>query len=160
MTIIVWVYPEGKGPILHYNTKGWGGVHLWMASADTILAKFVPRKQRAVSTISSRGIKPRQWNYLAATYEYKSGVATLWKDSSPIAQRRIGTFELATNFPAIMGLKKVGGRSAFKGRISCLHIYNRALNGKQIAKLEKKCFRGKNWFKVHDYDLIIFQTRY
>lgn len=142
MTIIAWVYPEGSGPILHYNPRGWG-VHLWMASADTLLAKFVPRNQRAVPTVSVRGIKPRTWNYLAATYDYRSGVATLWRDSSPIAQRRIGTFELATNFPAIMGLRNVGGKSTFRGRIACLHIYNTALNGKQIAALKQKCFRGK-----------------
>lgn len=142
MTIVVWVYPEGSGPIFHYHPSSWG-VHLWMASTNTILAKFVPRNFRTVPTISSRGIKPNQWNYIAASYDFKTGVATIWLNSAPIAQRNIGKFELATNYDAVMGIKRIGTSPAFKGRITCLHIYNRALNAKQIASLKKRCFRGK-----------------
>lgn len=143
MTIIVWVYPEGSGPILHYHPNSWG-VHLWMASTNTLLAKFVPRNFRNVPTISSRNFKPRQWNYMAASYDYRTGVATIWLNSAPVAQRKIGRFELATNYDAVMGIKRVGTTPAFKGRIACLHIYNWALNSKQIASLKKRCFRGTN----------------
>lgn len=142
LTIVVWVYPEGSGPILHYHPNSWG-VHAWMASTSTVLVRFVPRNFRSVPTISSRGFKPNQWNYLAVSYNYNNGVATIWRNSVPVAQRRIGKFELATNYDAVMGIKRIGSSPAFKGRIACLHIYNRALNGKQIASLKRRCFRGE-----------------
>ena len=140
LTIVMWVYPQGSGPIFHYFPKGWG-VHLWMSSPRTILVKFVPRSLQTISVVTSRKIKPGAWNYIAATYDYVTGLATLWNDAIPISQRNIGKIELATNYPAISG-KKPRDKRIFRGRIACLQIYDRALNGRQLRAIKKKCFRG------------------
>ena len=141
MTIALWVYPEGAGPIFHYFPKGWG-VHLWMKDFYTLLVKFVPRSLQTISVVTSRRIKPRNWNYIAASYDYRTGLATLWNDAIPIAQRNIGKIELATNYPAISG-KKPRDKRIFRGRIACLQIFDRALTGRQLRVIKKKCFRSK-----------------
>ena len=141
LTIVAWVYPESSGPIFHYMPKGWG-VHLWMLDTRTLLVKFKPRSLKTINVVVSRRIKPRSWNYIAATYDHRTGLATLWKDSVPIAQRNIGRIRLATNYPAIAG-KKSRDRRAFHGRIACLQIYDRALTGKQLKALKKNCLRGE-----------------
>ena len=140
LTIVLWVYPEGRGPIFHYFPKGWG-VHLWLKNTRTLLVKFVPRSLQTISAVTSRKIRPRTWNYIAATYDHVTGLATLWNDAIPISQRNIGKIQLATNYPAISG-KKLRDRRIFRGRIACLQIYDRALNGRQLRSIKKKCFRG------------------
>ena len=140
MTIALWVYPESAGPIFHYFPKG-KGVHLWMKDINTILVKFVPRSLQTISAVTSRRIKPRAWNFVAATYDYETGLASLWNDATLISQRNIGKIELATNYAAISG-KKPRDKRIFRGRIACLQIFDRALTGRQLRAIKRKCFRG------------------
>ena len=141
ITIIAWVYPEKPGPILHFNPKGWG-VHLWMTKVNELFVRFVPRSGRQVKPVSSRKIKPRAWNFIAATYDQRTGLATLWRNGLPIVQRMIGRFApgIATNYPAVIG-RKPGDRREFRGRISCLQVYNFALTGRQIQSKMRRCFQ-------------------
>ena len=139
ITILLWLYPESAGPIFHYYPRGIG-VNLRMISRRVIRAEFVTRNRRKSFKISRR-IRSRVWNYIAATYDQKTGLATLWLDAIPITQRNIGRIRLATNYPAISG-RRPGDPRHFRGRISCLHIYNLALNSYQIRRLKRFCFRA------------------
>ena len=140
LTIIMWVYPESSGPLLHFNPKGWG-LHLWIINRFRLFARFVPRSGKSVKALYKR-IKPRQWNYIAATYDRRTGLASLWLDSLPIIQRRLGRFRsgLATNYPIVIG-SKPGDRRKFRGKIACVQMYNYAMNGQQIRSKKKQCFR-------------------
>ena len=140
LTIIMWVYPESSGPLLHFNPKGWG-VHVWIISQFRLFARFVPRSGKSVTAVYKR-IKPRQWNYVAASYDRRTGLATLWLDSLPIIQRKIGRFRLglATNYPIVIG-SKPGDRRKFRGRIACVQMYNYAMSAAQIRSKKKQCFR-------------------
>ena len=140
LTIIMWVYPESSGPLLHFNPKGWG-VHVWIISQFRLFARFVPRSGKSVTAVYKR-IKPRQWNYIAASYDRRTGLATLWLDSLPIIQRKIGRFRLglATNYPIVIG-SKPGDRRKFRGRIACVQMYNYAMSAAQIRSKKKQCFR-------------------
>ena len=145
LTIIMWVYPESSGPLLHFNPKGWG-LHLWIINRYRLFARFVPRSGKSVKALYKR-IKPRRWNYIAATYDRRTGLASLWLDSLPIIQRRVGRFRsgLATNYPIVIG-SKPGDRRKFRGKIACVQMYNYAMNGQQIRSKKKKCFReGLYW---------------
>ena len=140
LTIIMWVYPESSGPLLHFNPKGWG-VHVWIISQLRLFARFVPRSGKSVTAVYKR-IKPRQWNYIAASYDRRTGLATLWLDSLPIIQRKIGRFRLglATNYPIVIG-SKPGDRRKFRGRVACVQMYNYAMSAAQIRSKKKQCFR-------------------
>ena len=143
ITILGWVYPESAGPIFHFKPKGWG-LHLWMTRADELFIRFVGRKSKRSPYIKSRGIRPRAWNYIAATYDHKTGIATLWKNSKPIVRKRIGRFYtgLATNYAVVIGAKP-GDRRYFRGRIACMQVFGRALSAREIRLRMKTCFRGK-----------------
>ena len=165
ITIIFWVFPESSGPLLHFKPKGWG-LHLWIVRPFRLYARFVRRSGRSVRPLY-KGIKPRQWSYIAATYDRRTGVATLWLNSIPIIQRRIGRFRLglATNYPIVIG-RKPGDRRRFRGKISCLQIYNYAMNGVQIRSKMKRCFRAgeyifidfflKHWFLIAKVHIVIY----
>lgn len=140
LTIIMWVYPKSSGPLLHFNPKGWG-LHLWIINRFRLFARFVRRSGKSVKALYKR-IKPRRWHFIAATYDRRTGLASLWLNSIPIIQRRLGRFlgGLATNYPIVIG-SKPGDRRKFRGKIACVQIYNYAMNGQQIRSKKKQCFR-------------------
>ena len=144
ITIALWVYPESDGPLVHFNPNGWG-VHLWIVRPCSAYVRFIPRSGKSVVSLQKEIPKGR-WSHLATTYNHKDGVATLWLNSIPIDQRRVGRSlsGLATNFPIVIGGKPRDKRR-FRGKISCLQIYNFALNKAEIFSKMTRCFsRGKN----------------
>lgn len=149
ITIIAWIYHEGRaGPIFNYMPNGWG-VHLWMVTPNTLFVRFTRRQGRTFTApLSSRRITPRKWQYVAATYDYLTGYAKLYLDSRVIAQKKLGRIRLATNYPVRMGVRK-GDRRYFRGRISCVMVFDVALNPNQIARRKKRCFRRK--FAVYKF---------
>ena len=138
MTIIFWIYPVGLGPVIHFNPKG-RGVDIDIGSGFRLYARFRSRSGNFVKVLYKK-IKPRQWNYVAASYDYRLGIATLWRDSRPSVQRRIGRFGLATKYSILIG-QKPGYTRHFQGKITCLQIYNFAMTGEQIRSKKKWCFR-------------------
>lgn len=149
ISILTWVYHEGiKGPIVNYRPgPGWG-VHVWMIGPRTLFARFVRRDgvfTKAVF-ITSRKIRYRAWNYIGATYDYKTGVAKLWVNSRLLVAQSVGRFRLATNYPIRIGARR-GDKRYFKGKIFCVQIYSRALNRKQILAASSTCFKRSKLFK-------------
>ena len=145
VTVIFWLFAESSGPLVHFNPLGWG-VHIWIVKRPfRFYARFVPRSGKSVHAVYKQ-ITPRQWHYVAATYDHRTGVATVWRNNIPIAQRFIGRFPqgLATNYPIVIGQKPGDGR-IFRGKISCLQIYNYAMTSLQMRSQMKRCFRlGKS----------------
>lgn len=140
ITILAQIFHSGRhGPIVHYNKKHWG-VHLWMIKPRTLYVHFTKRRNRgATASLLSATVQPNRWQYVGTTYDYKTGVAKLYVNGRVVARKRIGRFKLATNYPIRVG-SKIGDGRHFKGRISCIQIYNRALTARQIAARAKRCF--------------------
>lgn len=139
ITILIWVYHEGRaGPIVNYNPNGFG-VHLWTTRRRELFARFVRRTGRMTPPVRSRRLKFKAWNYVGATYDERTGIATLWVNSQPVARRRLGRIRLSTNYPIRMGATR-RSRTYFRGRLFCLQLYSVALKRKQIFEAKRKCF--------------------
>ena len=140
MTIIFWVYPETPGALVHFNPKG-RGVDVGIARPCRLYARFWERSGKYKKELF-KGIMHRQWNYVAVTYDHSTGFATLWSNSVSIIRRRIGSFPLglATNYEILMG-REPGDRRRFRGKVSCLQIYNYPMTSMQIRSKMKWCFR-------------------
>ena len=139
ITIIIWIYHDGiKGPIVYYNPRGFG-VHLSMEGRREILASFARRSKGYSIPIRSRQIKYRAWNYVATTFDQRSGLATLYVNSRPVAYKKIGRIKLATNYPIRLGAR-IGLKRYFRGRLFCLQLYSKALSRRQIEAAKRKCF--------------------
>ena len=139
-TLLAWVYHEGRGgPIFNYKRNGWG-VHFWMISSRTIFVSFMRRTLTATKTLSSKAVAPMRWQFVGATYDRKTGIAKLFVNSRFTAMTYIGRFRLATNYPARMGAR-IGDGRYFRGRISCMQIYTKALTARQILRRKKRCLR-------------------
>lgn len=138
ISLLAWVLPKQAGPIFNYKTDGWG-VNLWMARPRKLFARFVDREQRArLPALKSTHIKPSKWNFVGAVYDQKSGMASLWINGKLEDEKDIGNISLATNYPVRMGAR-IGDKRNFRGRISCMQVYNEALNSRQIGVAKWKC---------------------
>lgn len=145
ITVLAWVLHLGQsGPIFNYNRGPRWGVHLWMTRPRQFFARFVKRDGRFTTPLVTHGgnVRFKAWNYLGATYDGNTGMATLWVNNRPVVRTNIGRLRLATNRPVRMGAK-VGDRRYFRGRVSCVQVYSVALNRKQIIDASKRCFKSK-----------------
>ena len=141
ITLLAWINHLGSaGPIFNYLPNGWG-VHFWMISPSTLFARFTRRRgRRFTHAVSSRTVRPRTWQYVGATYDHRSGIARLFVNNRFVASRRIGHIRLATNYPVRMGAR-IGDGRYFRGSISCMQVYKKALTAGQILARRTRCFK-------------------
>ncbi|XP_078585335.1 uncharacterized protein LOC144867284 isoform X7 [Branchiostoma floridae x Branchiostoma japonicum] len=140
LTILASVYPTGgSGPLLHYGDSA-SGVHLWQDSTYFLLARVYSRNATSNQTTQARCLKPNQWNFVGLTYNYSTGMLKLWYEGLELVSTDIGVYELGTNHAARIGAV---GSDHFKGSVSCVQIYDVALNKSQIEHAAKLCI-GNN----------------
>ena len=139
ITILIWVYHDGnRGQIVNFNPNGFG-LHLWMTGRRQLFVRFMHRNGRRTPPLRSNRFKYRAWNYVGATYDERSSVATLWVNSNPVATRRLGRVRLSTKYPIRLGAIR-RSRSYFRGKLFCLQLYSVPLTKKQIFEAKRKCF--------------------
>ncbi|XP_057314445.1 uncharacterized protein LOC130655679 isoform X2 [Hydractinia symbiolongicarpus] len=142
ITLLANIFPTGEnGPIINYKKDGWG-VHLWQFSKTQLFARFVTRDgEMSTQPLGTHVLELNKWNQVGASYDVNSGVAQLWHDGKMVKSRNIGQIELLTNAPIRLGARE-GDDRYFKGKISCVQIYDKALKEEQIGDL-KHCPKSK-----------------
>ena len=81
------------------------------------------------------------WNQVGATYDNTTGVAQLWHNGKMVKSRNIGQIKLATQYPIRIGARD-GDDRRYAGKISCLQIYDKALDEQQIGNLKSCPVKG------------------
>lgn len=154
ITLLAWIKHLGRaGPIFNYMPNGWG-VHFWMVTPRTLFARFTRRRgRRSTSALTSRTVRYRTWEYVGAEYDYGTGIARLFVRNRFVASRRIGRIRLATNYPVRMGAR-IRDRRYFRGSISCLQVYKKALTAGQILARRTRCFKKGIAFSFLRYSCI------
>ena len=133
ITMLCWLYPQSTdGPIFNYKTSGSWGVHMWVVSGK-LFARFTKRNYQFTQPLtSSKSLALNQWQYVGASYDHNTGIASLWLDGQEVVQTDIGAgITLGTQDNVRMGVKE-GDRRFFKGRISAMQIYDVALTEEQV----------------------------
>ena len=148
ITLLAWIYHQGHaGPIFNYMPNGWG-VHFWMVTPTMLFARFTRRRgRRFTKAVTSRRVRPRQWQFVGAVYNQRTGRAKLFVNNRFTANKYIGRIRLATNYPVRMGAR-IGDRRYFRGRISCMQVFSRALTARQILRQKWKCSRRGNCLNI------------
>lgn len=140
LTLLAWIRHTGRsGPIFNYYPSGWG-VHFWMTSPRTLFVRFTKRNRQQPAPVVTSRVRPGRWQYVGATYNHRTGVAKLFLNNRFVARRRVGRFQIATNYPVRMGAK-VGDGRYFRGDISCMQVYAVPLSQKAILTKKNRCFR-------------------
>ena len=137
ITMLCWVYPQNTdGPIFNYKTSGSWGVHMWVVSGK-LFARFTKRNYQFTQHLAtSESLALNQWQYVGASYDYNTGVASLWLDGQQVVQTNIGAgLTLGTQDDVRMGVKG-GDRRYFRGRIVAMQIYDVALTKEQVKAVK------------------------
>ena len=140
ITILAYVNPQSPGPIFNYDPKGFG-MHVWMVRSNILFARFVKRDKTLTRPVFTNKVKPGSWNWVAALYDKNTGYARLYVDSRITAERKLGRITLATNYPVRMGARAIRDGKVFRGKITCLQVYNVALSKRQIKAARRRCFK-------------------
>ena len=147
ITLLAMVFPdETEGPIVQFSPSGTYGPHFWVVNSGTTLFFRITRRDDyfATTILSSALLKPRQWFYVGATYDYSTGVVRNWIDGKMVGEVSIGSMEISTDQFIRMGYSAIPSDTrTFKGLISCLQIYNRALTQEEIAAAKDACSHYK-----------------
>lgn len=135
-TFIAWVKPLSPGTILEYFP---GGLKIDLPSTRKLRVTLKRRNGKPVQPVKSRNsLKRNRWNFVSVTYNRRRNLVTLWKNARPLLIRNRGWIRLKTNTRRIY----IGGSpksKSFRGSISCVQIYSKALNSKQINSVKDIC---------------------
>ena len=158
ITVMMWVKPRSDGPLFHFHPSGWL-IHLWVIADPLRFYWRVVKKSGARPNPLKYPVKDGTWQHVTATYQYSTGMARLFVDQIMIKELNIGTFEIASAEPVRIG-KTDHDRRYFRGRVSCIQVYDIALTQEEIAATKNRCFlpSGKefSWESV-DSSVVFFQ---
>ena len=134
ITLLCWIYLQNSaGPLFNYKANGWG-VHMWIVAPEKLYIRFRRRDYHMPPhLLTAQRLPLNQWYHVGASYDYTTGIASLWLNGQLVVQQNLGAgMTLATQENVRMGVKG-GDARYFKGRISAMQVYNVALTAEQIS---------------------------
>ena len=152
ITILAWIFHSGlsSGPIFSYVENDGLGLQLWVMGQRTLFARLMARDDDPNDMLILESNKVNltgSWHYVGLSFDYSSRRARLWIDGQSFQETiTVGELQLKT-----AGLVRVGSISTkhtrhFKGRVSCMQVYNRALTQSDVQAVKDRCFRdGKDF---------------
>ena len=136
ISVFAWVHLDsGNGPIFEYGCS-LSVSHLTLGIEvrymDRKTSKFYPLQKENILVANT-------WNFIGTTYDYHTGIATVWANNNTVMLRYIGEeMELATQSDVRVGASSKQEKN-FRGRISCLQFYDQALSVDDISEVKGRC---------------------
>ncbi|XP_032228392.1 uncharacterized protein LOC116611884 [Nematostella vectensis] len=147
ITALLWVRQETSGPILLYDKYSLKGVNFWFRTSTELYLQIPERgtgTKYGASTYSN--LTTNTWHHVGFTYDYSTGLQRLYVNGTMVAERNIGTHEIATNYEIRFG-KSYGIRLTstsefmWKGRMHCFQLYDTALTQVEVKTARDMCTR-------------------
>ena len=139
MTFLAWIsHEQTDGPIFYYADAEYGV--RFLLKDDRFIARLCSSNFTLMEDLSSDILEPKTWHFVAASYNYDSGEFILWINGSFHKERDVPwPDELATQQRVSLGaVNGVAGK--YKGRISCVQLYDRVLSDYEIEDAKQLCF--------------------
>jgi len=142
MTLLAWIYHEqtSEGPIFCYDGPAENGIRFILTEDGRFRAILRSSNFSHLKTLTSGILEPKTWHFVAASYNYVNGECILWINGSIYNKKVIDSpSELATQQSVIMGAVPEQAEK-YKGRISCVQLYDRVLTELEIEEAKQSCF--------------------
>ena len=136
MSVFAWVHLDNSdGPIFKYGCS-----MLVFQSTLGVEVRYVDRKTSQVYRLYKENVLVENtWNFIGTTYDYHTGIATVWVNNVTVMLKSIGAkMELATQTDVRVGVSS-NQENHFRGRVSCLQFYEQALSVDQIIEAKARC---------------------
>ena len=136
ISVFTWVHLDNSGgPISEY------GCSMWVSDLTLgIEVRYMDRKTSKIYQLYKDNVLlANAWNFIGTTYDYHTGIATVWVNNNTVKLRSIGAeMELATQSDVRVGAS-INQEKYFRGKISCLQFYDQALSVDQIIEVKARC---------------------
>lgn len=148
--VFTWLYTgNSSGIIFKYEKSSkYGCLMKVFPSNLAVKVRYMNRKATGSYVLYTKNVlKANAWNFVGTTYDYHTGLATIFVNNSTVTQRYIAVrMELATSYNVRVGGTRLQ-TAYFRGRISCLQVYDQALKVDQILKIKTICNQTSeyNW---------------
>ena len=147
MTVLAWIYYIGpiSGPVFSYVEKQGLGVQLWVMHHGRLFSRLMARDGGLsdIITLESDEVNlTGRWHYVGVSFDHSSQRANLWIDGQIVHNRIIlDNLELKTRGKLRVGSVSQKHTKHFRGKISCLQIYNKALSFSDIQAVKDRCLQ-------------------
>ncbi len=142
ITILVHLNVEGVGTVLNFGTDRGLGLSI-ITTNENFKIVFHPRtRDEGLGLVQAdTNIPTNKWVYVAAVYDYVTGVGTLYLDGNAGATFQLDA-QTAIHTQQDIYVGSLASESAYTGSVACLRIYNRALPRSEIRSV-KECPFGE-----------------
>ena len=141
ISIFAWVFLNNSSGIIYkYERSNYYGCLMKVIPAKlAVQVRYMNRKGSASYVLyKSNVLEENAWNFVGTTYDFHTGLATVFVNNSTVGQMKMTRMELATHYNLRVGSAKFQ-KAYFRGRIACLHVYDQALSVDQIMKIKPRC---------------------
>ena len=141
ITVLAWVHVLNfKGPIYKHEPESYGFSLLVFNSTLGVKVRYMDRDTLKIYLLHKEEVlKADAWNFIGSTYDYQTGLATIFVNNRTVMQTVIkAKIEIATDSDIRIGAMR-SQNLYFRGRISCLQVYDQALSVDQIIKAKTRC---------------------
>ena len=140
ITLLCWLYPENANfaPVIIYNPSGKWSVWFWIFFGK-FYADFRNRGYLSPrdSLLTNQSLVTHQWHYVGASYDYTTGMASLWANGVRVVEKNIGAgITLGTQGNVTVGVN-ADYRRYLRARIAAIQFYDVALTAEQINKVKR-----------------------
>lgn len=142
ISVFAWVLLDNSSGIVYkYERSNYYGCLMKVYSPElAVKVRYSSRKlSRSYVLYQKNVLKEGAWNFIGTTYDYHTGLATVFVHNRTVIQRNISKMELGTRYDLMIGAARTGQPMAFRGRISCLQVYGQALSVDEIMKIKTRC---------------------
>ena len=137
LSIFLNMYVEESGSVLNYGTDRGVGLYYDKTNGE-IVFRVVKRNTTDLIAVVKAKVDAKKWYHVGGTYDYNTGKTYLYIDSKQEAVSDTPKKEmLATDLTIYLGAI-TGVTDKFKGRVSCLQMFDRAVEEAEFVNF-KKC---------------------
>ena len=143
LSIFLNLYAEKPGSVVNYGTDR--GVGLYFSSSGELVFRLVKRNTSDVLAEVKTTIDTGKWYHVGGTYDYNTGLAYLFVNGTQRAVSDTPTKDMLETDVSGVYLGAISGVAEhFKGRVSCVQIFDRALEADELEDL-KECELSKSF---------------
>jgi len=147
LSIFLNLYVEESGSVLNYGTDRGVGLYYNKMSGE-IVFRVVKRNTTDLIAEVKAKVDAKKWYHVGGTYDYNTGKTYLYIDKKQEAVSDTPTKDmLATDSTIYLGAIE-GVTDKFKGRVSCLQMFDRMIEETEIDNL-KECKLSKLFYYLH-----------
>ena len=137
LSVFLNMYVEESGSVLNYGTARGVGLYYDKTNGEIVFRVVMRNTTDLIAEVKAK-VDAKKWYHVGGTYDYNTGKAYLYVDNKQEAVSVTPKQDmLATDSTIHLGAIE-GVTDKFKGRVSCLQMFDRAVEEAEINSL-KKC---------------------